>query len=82
MHQKVFSDQITFFKTMLIIFDFRAQIFPFIVFKCKYLLTSTNPAFWGSELCKNNIQKAPVKFREDLLYFQHFMLIFVFVPNY
>ena len=24
---------------------------------------------------KNNIKKAPVKFREDLLYFQHFMLI-------
>ena len=23
---------------------------------------------------KNNIKKAPVKFREDLLYFQHFML--------
>ena len=30
---------------------------------------------------KNNIKKAPVKFREDGLYFQHFMLIFVFVPN-
>ena len=27
---------------------------------------------------KNNIKKAPVKFREDLLYFQHFMLIFFF----
>ena len=27
---------------------------------------------------KNNIKKAPVKFRKDLLYFQHFMLIFVF----
>ena len=26
---------------------------------------------------KNNIKKASVKFREDLLYFQHFMLIFV-----
>ena len=24
---------------------------------------------------KNNLKKAPVKFREDLLYFQHFMLI-------
>ena len=30
---------------------------------------------------KNNIKKAPVKFREDLLYFQHFMLIFVFAPK-
>ena len=29
-----------------------------------------------------NIKKAPVKFPEDLFYFQHFMLIFVFVPNY
>ena len=27
---------------------------------------------------KNNIKKAPVKFGEDLLYFQHFMQIFVF----
>ena len=26
---------------------------------------------------KNNIKKAPVKFREDRLYFQHFMLFFV-----
>ena len=26
---------------------------------------------------KNNIKKAPVKFWDDLLYCQHFMLIFV-----
>ena len=26
---------------------------------------------------KNNIKKAPVKFWEDLLYFQHFMQIYV-----
>ena len=30
---------------------------------------------------KNNIKKTHVKFREDLLYFQHFMLTFVFAPN-
>ena len=30
---------------------------------------------------KNNIKKAPVKFREDPLYFQHFMPSFVFAPN-
>ena len=30
---------------------------------------------------KNDIKKAPVKFREDRLYFQHFMLIFVFAPK-
>ena len=29
---------------------------------------------------KNNM-KAPVKFREDLLYFQHFMLIFCLCPK-
>ena len=30
---------------------------------------------------KNNIKKAPVKFREDRLDFEHFMQIFVFAPN-
>ena len=30
---------------------------------------------------KSNIKKAPVKFWEDLLYFQHFMQIFVFATN-
>ena len=30
---------------------------------------------------KNNIKKAPVKFQEDLLYFQHFMLIFCLCPE-
>ena len=29
-------------------------------------------------IMKNNIKKAPVKFWEDLLYFQHFMQIFCF----
>ena len=29
---------------------------------------------------KNN-EEAPVKFWEDLLYFQHFMQIFIFAPN-
>ena len=31
---------------------------------------------------KNNIKKAPVKFWEDLVYFQHFMQIFVLAPNH
>ena len=31
---------------------------------------------------ENNIKESPVKFREDLLYFQHFMLIFVSAPNH
>ena len=30
---------------------------------------------------KNKLEKAPVKFREDLLYFQHFMLIFCVCPK-
>ena len=30
---------------------------------------------------KNNIKQASVKFWEDLLYFQHFMQIFVFAQN-
>ena len=30
---------------------------------------------------KNNTKKAPVEFQEYLLYFQHFMLIIVFVQN-
>ena len=30
---------------------------------------------------KNNIKKAPVKFQDDLLYFQHFMLIFCLCPK-
>ena len=29
---------------------------------------------------KNNIKKASEKFWEDLLYFQHFMQIFIFAP--
>ena len=39
------------------------------------------PCILGFQIMKNNIKKAPVKFRKDLLYFQHFMPIFVFAPN-
>ena len=38
-------------------------------------------ALRGPAIMKNNIKKVTVKFREDLLYFQHFMLIFIFAPN-
>ena len=31
---------------------------------------------------KNDIEKAFVNFLEDLLYFQHFVQIFVFAPNH
>ena len=30
---------------------------------------------------KNNIEKASIKFGEDLLYFKHFMQIFAIAPN-
>ena len=61
--------------------DFRAQKFPLIFFNVNPI-NINKPCIFGFYIMKNNIKKAPVKFREDLLYFQHFMLIFVFVPNY
>ena len=60
--------------------DFCAQKFPLIFFNvnpCKH----QQALHFGILNYENNIKKAPVKFREDLLYFQHFMLIFVFAPN-
>ena len=60
--------------------DFRSQKFPLIFFNVNpFYINKSN--ILGLEIMKNNIKKAPVKFRKDLLYFQHFMLIFIFVPN-
>ena len=39
------------------------------------------PCILGSQIMKSNIKKTPVKFGEDRLYFQRFILIFVFAPN-
>ena len=61
--------------------DFRAQKFPLIFFNVNRL-NINKPCILGFCIMENNVEKAPVKFREDLLYFQHLMLIFVFVPNY
>ena len=61
--------------------DFRAQGFPVIFFNVNPF-NINKPCILGFYTMKNNIKKAPVKFWEDLLYFQHFMLIFVCVPNY
>ena len=54
--------------------DFRAQKFPLIFFNVNPFNIS-KPCILGFYIMKNNIKKAPVKFREDLMYFQHFMLI-------
>ena len=67
MHQSFFRPNYIFNNNAYFL-DFRAQKFSLIFF-------NVNP------FMENNIKKAPAKFREDLLYFQHFMLIFVFVPN-
>ena len=61
--------------------DFRALKFSLIFFNVNPF-NINKPCILGFYIMKSNIKKAPVKFREDLLYFQHFMLIFVFVPNY
>ena len=60
--------------------DFRAQKFPLIFFNVNPF-KHQQALHLGVLNYENNIKKAPVKFREDLLYFQHFMLIFVFAPN-
>ena len=81
MHQSFFRLNYIFNNDALYFLDFRAQKFPWIFFNVNPFLTPTSSAFWGLKIMKNNINKAPVKFREDLLYFQHFMLFFVFAPN-
>ena len=60
--------------------DFRAQKFP-LIFLMYIPFNINKSSILGFEIMKNNIKKAPVKFRKDLLYFQHFMLIFVFALN-
>ena len=60
--------------------DFRAQKFP-LIFLTKIPFNINKPCILGFYIMKKNVKKAPVKFQEDLLYFQHFMLIFVYAPN-
>ena len=66
MLQRIFRP-IYIFNNYAYFLDFRAQKFPLIL-----------TLHFGFKIMKNNIKKAPVKFWEDLLYFQHFMQIFVF----
>ena len=79
MHQRIFRP-IYIFNNYAFFFRFLCTKIPFDLFEFKSFLTLTSPAFWGF-LMKNHIKKAPVKFWEDLLYFQHFMQFFVFAPN-
>ena len=79
MHQRIFRP-IYIFNNYAYFLDFRAQKFP-LIFLNLILFNINKPCILGFQIMKNNIKKAPVKFWEDLLYFQHFMQIFVFPPN-
>ena len=79
MHQSLFRPNYIFNNNAYFL-DFRAQKFPLIFFNVspfKY----QQALHFGVLNNEKSIKKAPVKFRDDLLYFQHFMLIFVLVPN-
>ena len=80
MHQSFFRPNYIFNNNAYFL-DFRAQNFPLIFFNVNPILHQQALHFGALNYEKNNIKTAPVKFREDLLYFQHFMLIFVFALN-
>ena len=82
MHQKTFRPNYIFNNEKGCFFlSFCAKNYTSIFFFFETFLTSTSPAFWDSKLCKTT-KMAPVKFCEDLLYFQHFMQIFLsLLPN-
>ena len=79
MHQSFFRPNYIFDNDAYFL-DFRAQKFSLIFF-------NVNPfninrlCILGFYIMKNNIKKAPVKFREDLLYFQHFYADFSLCPK-
>ena len=75
MHQRIFRP-IYIFNNYAYFLDFRAQKFPLIFLNLNPFHIN-KPCILGFQIMKNNIKKAPVKFWEDLLYFQHFMQIFV-----
>ena len=82
MHQSFFRPNYIFNNDAYFL-DFRAQKFPLVFFNVNPF-NINKPCILGFYVIKkkNNIKKIPVKFQEDQLYFQHFMQIFVFVPNY
>ena len=60
--------------------DFHAQKFPLNFFNVN-LFYHQQALHFGVLNYEKQHKEGPVKFQEDLLYFQHFMLIFVFAPN-
>ena len=78
MHQSFFGPN-HIFNNDAYFLDYRAQKFPLIFFNVNPF-NINKPCILGFLIMKNNIKKAPVKFWEDLLYIQHFMLILVFAP--
>ena len=79
MHQRIFRP-IYIFNNYAYFLDFRAQIFP-LIFLNLNPFKHQQALHFGVSNYEKHIKKAPVKFWEDLLYFQHFMQIFVFAPN-
>ena len=61
--------------------DFRAQNYPLIFFIYKPFEHQQTLHFVLLD-CEKYIYRTSAKFCEDLIYFQHFMQIFVFVPNW
>ena len=60
--------------------DFRALKFPLIFFSLNHF-KHQQALHFGVLNDENQHKKAPVKFPEDRLYFQHFMVIFFFASN-
>ena len=79
MHQSFFRPNYIFNNDAYFL-DFRAQKFPLIFFNVNPF-EHQQALHFGVLNYENNIKKVHVKFQEDLLFFQHFMLIFVFAPN-
>ena len=79
MHQSFFRPN-DIFNHDAYFLDFRAQKFPLIFFNVNPF-RHQQALYFRFKIMNNNIKKAPVKFREDLLCFQHFMLIFCFCPK-
>ena len=79
MHQSFFTP-IYFFNNDAYFLDIRAQKFPLVFFNVNPF-KHQQALHFGVLNYEKSIKKALVKFLEGGLYFQHFMLIFVFVPN-
>ena len=76
-----------FFNNEAYFLDFCAQNYPLVFFSLNPLKHQRVQHFGilnyqkKKKKKKKTIKKASVKFKEDLLYFRHFMQIFVFAQN-